>query len=53
MMGMDDAKELAVSIELQCRKETPDHASININALKLIAFVEQAAVELRQKNTKV
>ena len=50
MMGMDDAKELAIRIEQQCRKETPDHASINTNTLNLITIVKKAAIELNQMN---
>ena len=53
MMGMDDAKELAVSIEHQFRKETPNYISIKANTIKLITFVENATAELKLMNHHV
>ena len=53
MMGMDDAKEHAVSIEHQCRQETRDYISIKAKTIKLITFVENAAIELKLMNNHV
>lgn len=49
MMGMDEAKELAVRIEQQCRKENPDHGWVNSQTLRLITLVQQASLELTNK----
>lgn len=47
MMGMDEARELAIALELQCRKPTPDNALIHSNAGELLKYIKNATQELK------
>src|SRR5690606_23394059 len=48
MMGMEDAKQIALKLEADCRLETKDNENIRLNTLELIRKISEATNELKQ-----
>jgi len=48
MMGMEDAKQIALKLEADCRLETKDNENIRLNTLELIRRISEATNELKQ-----
>lgn len=48
MMGMEDAKQIALKLEADCRLATKDVENIRLNTLELIRRISEAINELKQ-----
>lgn len=48
MMGMNEAKDVAAKIELDCRKDFPDYSSVKKETTKLMSIISEAINEIKK-----